>query len=115
MNESSHSPHTDPYEHPTCDARFAFRLDDNDGPSFAGTAKMTTPSDTVSFAPAARDMEPPSKVARYGRSSAGSPPQAAGTLWFAGWLFTIGFAKLVWWKAILALVAWPYFLGVTIR
>jgi hypothetical protein len=23
-------------------------------------------------------------------------------------LFTIGFAKLVWWKAVLALVVWPY-------
>jgi hypothetical protein len=36
-----------------------------------------------------------------GREKIGrSPPHArlAGTLWFAGWLFTIGFAKLVWWK-----------------
>jgi hypothetical protein len=32
-------------------------------------------------------------------------------LWFAGWLFTIGFAKLVGFQAVLALVAWPYFLG----
>jgi len=31
--------------------------------------------------------------------------------WFAGWLFAIGFCKLVWWKALLALVLWPYFLG----
>ena len=38
-----------------------------------------------------------------------------GTLWFAGWLFTIGFAHLVWWKALLALVVWPYFLGTMIR
>jgi len=38
-----------------------------------------------------------------------------GTLWFAGWLFTIGFAQLVWWKALLALVVWPYFLGVLAR
>jgi len=30
-------------------------------------------------------------------------------------LFTIGFAKLVWWKALLALVVWPYFLGETLR
>jgi hypothetical protein len=29
----------------------------------------------------------------------------AGTLWFGGWLFTIAFAKLVWWKAILGLAA----------
>lgn len=38
-----------------------------------------------------------------------------GTLWFAGWLFTIGFAKLGWWKAILALIVWPYFLGLDVR
>jgi hypothetical protein len=38
-----------------------------------------------------------------------------GTLWFAGWLFTIGFAKLVWWKALLALVLWPYFLATVVR
>ena len=31
--------------------------------------------------------------------------------WFAGWLFAIGFCKLVWWKALLAVVLWPYFLG----
>jgi hypothetical protein len=40
---------------------------------------------------------------------------AMGTMWFAGWLFTIGFAQLVWWKALLALVVWPYFLGVLAR
>ena len=39
----------------------------------------------------------------------------AGMLWFGGWLFTIGFAKLVWWKALLGLVIWPYFLGTTVR
>jgi hypothetical protein len=36
---------------------------------------------------------------------------ASGVLWFAGWLFTIGFCHLVWWKAVLALLVWPYFLG----
>ena len=38
-----------------------------------------------------------------------------GALWFAGWLFTIGFANLVWWKIILGIVVWPYFLGVFMR
>ena len=37
-----------------------------------------------------------------------------GTIWFLGWLFTIGFAKLVWWKAILGLVIWAYYLGVAV-
>lgn len=49
----------------------------------------------------------------------GPNPAAAGSvigpLWFWGWLFTIGFAKLVWWQAILALIVWPYFLGVAVR
>jgi hypothetical protein len=31
--------------------------------------------------------------------------------WFAGWLFTLGFANLVWWKAILGIVVWPFYLG----
>jgi hypothetical protein len=45
----------------------------------------------------------------------GAPAGLAGTLWFAGWLFTIAFAKLAWWKALLGLVVWPYFLGMTVR
>jgi hypothetical protein len=40
---------------------------------------------------------------------------AAGMLWFGGWLFTIGFAQLGFWKAVLALVIWPYFLGTLAR
>jgi len=38
-----------------------------------------------------------------------------GLLWFAGWLFTIAFAKLVWWQAILGVAVWPYLLGLAIR
>ena len=37
-----------------------------------------------------------------------------GIIWFIGWLFTIGFLKLVWWKAIVALVIWPYYIGAAI-
>jgi hypothetical protein len=36
---------------------------------------------------------------------------SCGPVWFAGWLFTIGFAHLSFWKAVLAIVLWPYFLG----
>ncbi len=32
-------------------------------------------------------------------------------LWFIGWLFSIGFLKLQFWYGVLALLAWPYFLG----
>jgi hypothetical protein len=35
-----------------------------------------------------------------------------GMLWGAGWLFTIGFLHLTFWKGALALMVWPYYLGV---
>jgi hypothetical protein len=35
----------------------------------------------------------------------------AGTIWFMGWLFTIAYAKLVWWQIIVGVVIWPYFIG----
>jgi len=38
-----------------------------------------------------------------------------GPLWFIGWLFTIGFAKLIWWQALLGILVWPYFLGIAAR
>jgi hypothetical protein len=37
---------------------------------------------------------------------------SAGLAWFGGWLFTIGFLHLGFWKGVLALFVWPYFLGV---
>jgi hypothetical protein len=36
----------------------------------------------------------------------------SGSLWFAGWLFTLGYLHLAFWKGVLAIVVWPYFLGV---
>ena len=47
------------------------------------------------------------KKLRGGGTSAG----LGGMLWFIGWLFTIGFANLVWWKILLGIVIWPYYLG----
>ena len=35
-----------------------------------------------------------------------------GIVWFAGWLFTIGYLDLSFWRGVLAIVVWPYFLGV---
>ena len=35
----------------------------------------------------------------------------AGQVWFIGWLFTIGFLKLAFWKGLLAMIVWPWFLG----
>jgi len=36
----------------------------------------------------------------------------SGSLWFAGWLFAIGFLQLSFWKGVLAIIIWPYYLGV---
>ncbi len=38
-----------------------------------------------------------------------------GGLWFAAWLFTIGFLHLTFWKGVLAVILWPYFLGAHIN
>ena len=38
-----------------------------------------------------------------------------GFIWFIGWLFTIGYAKLLWWQVIIAVVIWPYYLGVSLK
>ena len=48
---------------------------------------------------------------RGGQAAAG----IGGVFWFTGWLFTIGFANLVWWKIILGIVVWPYFLGLAVK
>ena len=46
----------------------------------------------------------------------GAPAGAiGGIIGFIGWLFTIGYVNLVWWKIILGIVVWPYFLGVDLR
>lgn len=34
-----------------------------------------------------------------------------GLAWFAGWLFTIGYLELTFWRGVLGLVIWPYYLG----
>lgn len=37
-----------------------------------------------------------------------------GGLWFAAWLFTIGFLHLSFWRGVIAIVIWPYYLGVKV-
>ena len=39
----------------------------------------------------------------------------AGVFWFAGWLFTIGYTNLIWWKILLGIVVRPFFLGGVVR
>jgi hypothetical protein len=38
-----------------------------------------------------------------------------GMFWAIGWLFTIAFAQLPFWQALLGLIVWPYYLGVAVR
>ena len=51
------------------------------------------------------------------------PPRRTGThhgdncfwVWAVGWLFTIGYLGLpFFWKGLLALLIWPYYLGVAL-
>ncbi len=38
-----------------------------------------------------------------------------GMLWFGAWLFTLGFLPQGFWKGVLAILVWPYYIGVTVR
>ena len=38
-----------------------------------------------------------------------------GLLWCAGWFFTIGFLQLGFWRGLIAVLLWPYYLGVFVR
>ncbi len=37
-----------------------------------------------------------------------------GGFWIIGWLFSIGFVGLTFWQGVLALILWPYYLGVAL-
>ena len=39
----------------------------------------------------------------------------AGMIWTIGWMFTIAYANLLWWQTLLAILIWPYFLGLAVR
>ncbi len=39
---------------------------------------------------------------------------STGILWVAGWFFTIGYLHLTFWKGVLALLLWPYYLDLTV-
>jgi hypothetical protein len=67
---------------------------------------MTTDAATVHEAPCG------AQLGKRAKPSIVLVSRETGTLWFAGWLFTIGFVGLGFWKSVLALIVWPYFLGV---
>lgn len=56
-------------------------------------------------------MKQEASAATAGARTAG----LSGTVWLVGWLFTVGFVRLLWWKALLGVVIWPYFLGAAMR
>ena len=35
-----------------------------------------------------------------------------GMVWCGAWLFTIGYLHLNFWRGLLAIVLWPYYIGV---
>ena len=45
------------------------------------------------------------------RSANANHAVSGGLVWFIGWLFTIGYADLGFWKGLLGLFVWPWFLG----
>lgn len=77
------------------------------------TTQILTLPDIDVAEPAAKTEKAKEKEKEKERSF--GPGDLGGTIWFIGWLFTIGFAGLVWWKALLAVLLWPYFLGVTFQ
>ncbi|HEY0282150.1 MAG TPA: hypothetical protein VGC27_05965 [Rhizomicrobium sp.] len=40
--------------------------------------------------------------------------EGAGLFWLAGWLFTVGYLKLAFWPGALAILIWPYHIGVAV-
>jgi hypothetical protein len=45
----------------------------------------------------------------------GAGGASGGVIWFIGWLFTISFAQLAFWKIIAGIIIWPLFLGQALR
>jgi hypothetical protein len=39
----------------------------------------------------------------------------AGPIWIMGWLFTLGYLAPSFWKGVLAILLWPYYLGISVR
>jgi len=48
---------------------------------------------------------------RRGKHGCRHAGACCGSLWFIGWLFTLGFLKLAFWKGVLAIIIWPYYIG----
>ena len=42
----------------------------------------------------------------------GGGTAGGGALWAIGWMFAIGYLHLAFWRAVLGIIIWPYYLGV---
>lgn len=62
----------------------------------------------------AQEQEKQYKESRKWRGHSGGGG-LAGVVWVIGWLFTIGYAHLVWWQIILGIVVWPYYLSLVVK
>ena len=69
----------------------------------------------IPFENSARKLNINIEEEEMSKRNGGASGAAGGVIWFIGWLFTIGYVNLVWWKIILGIVIWPYYLGVAIR
>ncbi len=38
----------------------------------------------------------------------------SGGMWVAAWLFTIGYLHLTFWQGVLAVIIWPYYIGLAL-
>lgn len=36
---------------------------------------------------------------------------SVGLIWIGGWLFTLGYLNLNFWKGLFAILIWPYYIG----
>lgn len=60
----------------------------------------------VFFAPS-RPYAPPKQ-----KHTRGTNIPLFGLVWIGSWLFTVGYLHLTFWKGVLAIVIWPYYIGV---
>ena len=44
-----------------------------------------------------------------------SQENGLGIFWLMGWIFTIGYLKLSFWKGVLAFIIWPYYIGASVN
>jgi len=80
------------------------------------TAKSYASAPNLRARPTATRLEPPDRSApnkwRGKMAKIEVKNQSSlGMFWFAGWLFTLGYLNLGFWRGILGLFVWPYFLG----